>query len=86
MPLYTFKCQECDHVQDAMRSLSERENSPFCEECGSKTRQIIVPVQIAPVLGGGDFPGYKCPITDEFVTSRRQRRNIIAEHNLIEKG
>lgn len=38
------------------------------------------------VLGGGSMPGYLCPVTDRFVTSRRERRNIMAEHGLIEAG
>jgi hypothetical protein len=46
----------------------------------------IVPVNLAPVMGGGDFPGYQCPVTDRFVSSRRERRNIMAEHDLVEMG
>jgi len=40
----------------------------------------------AQILGGGSLHGYKCPITDKWVTSRRERRNIMAEHNVIEAG
>jgi len=86
MPLYTFKCQKCHHTQDAVRSIAERKNGPLCETCGGKTEQIIVPTQIAPIIGGGNFPGYQCPVSGEFVTSRKRRNEIIKEHGLIEKG
>ena len=85
MPLYTYQCQKCECVQDAFRSIAEREKSPKCQ-CGGATKQIIVPPMIAPVLGGGDFPGYQCPITDQWVSSRNKRREIMREHGLIEKG
>lgn len=84
MPLYTYKCDECGDVKDAVNKISNRKIGPKC--CEQNMYQIIVPVNIQPVLGGGSFQGYVCPVTSKFVTSRKERRNIIAEHNLIEKG
>lgn len=40
----------------------------------------------AQILGGGDCPGYQCPITNEFVTSRRRRREIMKENHVVESG
>jgi len=37
-------------------------------------------------MGGGDFPGYQCPVTEEFVTSRRKRKYIMDSNNLVEVG
>ena len=54
--------------------------------CCEQMELTIVPVNIGIVIGGSDFPGYMCPVTDKFVTSRRERRNIMAEHNLVEMG
>jgi putative FmdB family regulatory protein len=85
MPIYTYKCASCGEVQDAFRSIANRADSPKCE-CGGETKPIIVPTQIAPVLGGGAMPGYQCPVTDKFVTSRRERREIMKRHGLVEKG
>lgn len=84
MPIYTYKCYHCNSVVDASRKIADRKKGPDC--CGEVMNQIIVPAMIQPVLGGGDFPGYQCPVTDKYITSRKQRRNVIAEHNLIEKG
>lgn len=48
--------------------------------------KIEAPQVQAQILGGGSYPGYRCPITGEFVTSRKRRRDIMAEHNVIEAG
>jgi hypothetical protein len=46
----------------------------------------ITTTQIANVLGGGSFLGYKCPVSGEWVTSRKQRKEIMARHGVIEAG
>jgi putative FmdB family regulatory protein len=83
MPLYTYKCLQCGRVEDAYRSISERDNGP---ECHGKMPKIIVPTMIGTILGVASNPGYTCPVTGEFVTDTRRRKEIIREHNLIEKG
>ena len=83
IPIYSYKCDKCEAVTDQYNTIANRHNAPDCH--GSMKLQIM-PTQIAPVLGGGDFPGYMCPVTDTFVTSRKKRKNIMAEHDLIEKG
>ncbi len=86
MPIYTYECEICDEVQDGYNTIAGRHsNAPTCK-CGQPTTLAIRPVNLAPILGGGDWQGYMCPVTDTFVTGRRQRRNIMAEHNLIEAG
>lgn len=82
MPLYTYKCK-CGKVEDAYRSLADRLKAP---KCHGKMKQIIVPPMIQPILGGGNNPGYKCVVTDQWVDSRKKRREIMKEHNLVEKG
>ncbi len=85
MPLYSYLCENCDKLTDQYNTVDNRAIGPVCG-CGSTTKLSIQPTQIQPVLGGGDFPGYKCPVTDKYITSRKERRNIMAEHNLIETG
>jgi hypothetical protein len=82
-PLYTYKCPECEKVEDAYRSINDRNNGP---ECHGQMQKIIIPTAIQPVLGGGNMPGYQCSVTGEFVTSRKRRKEIMREHNLYEKG
>lgn len=83
MPLYTYKCAECGKTEDAYRSMADRDHGP---ECHGPMRKIITPTMVQQVMGGHAYPGYKCPVTGEFVSSRKRRREIMQEHNLIEKG
>lgn len=85
MPLYTYEC-ESGHRTEAMRRIDDRNDAPECSACGLETSLRIVPTQIQPVLGGGNFPGYYCVVADEWVHSRKQRREIIKKHDLVEKG
>lgn len=78
MPLYTYKCLKCGKIEDAYRSIDDRNNSP---ECHGNMEKIIVPTMVQPML-----PEYLCPVTGEFVTSRVRRREIMKENNLYEKG
>ena len=84
MPLYTYKCT-CGKVKDSYNTIADRHKTPVCE-CGGEMALSIQPTQIAPIMGGGDFPGYKCPVTEKFVTSRRERKYIMESNNLIEVG
>lgn len=81
LPLYTYKCPICDEVKDQFNTIAGRNDGPMC--CDTM-ELVIMPTQLQPVLGGGDFPGYYCVVTDKFVTSRKERRNIMAKHNLVE--
>ena len=86
MPLYTYKCEICDKLQDSYNTIARRHiDTPMCE-CGRETKLSIQPTQIQPVMGGSAFPGYMCPVTDTYVTSRRKRRYIMDSNNLIEVG
>ena len=83
MPIYTYQCPICDKTKDDYNTIIGRHNGPMCCE---PMEMVIVPVNLAPVLGGGDWPGYMCPVTDKFVTSRNERRNIMAKYDLVEAG
>jgi putative FmdB family regulatory protein len=85
MPIYVYECAE-GHRKEEIRKISERENAPQCD-CGHSMRMVITPVNInGAFLGSAKNPGYKCPITEQWVSSKKQRRNIMAQHNVIECG
>ncbi|MGB1373826.1 MAG: FmdB family zinc ribbon protein [Aequoribacter sp.] len=87
MPLYQYRCTSCADECSEFNTVADRHaNAPKCA-CGGPMVMRIMPVQVqAQILGGGTHPGYHCPVSGEYVTSRKQRRNIMAEHNLIEAG
>lgn len=66
-------------MRDQFNRVSECESSaPVCCEAPMK-------IAIQPVMGMVQRDcQYLCPVTDRPVTSNRQRRNIMAEHGLID--
>lgn len=83
MPRYSYRCS-CGALYSEFRSIANRHDGPVCE-CGENTRLVIEAPQIqAQILGGGTTPGYLCPVTGEYVTSRNRRRDIMKEYDLIE--
>jgi len=85
MPIYSYQCDICESIIDEYRTIDNRHDPVFCD-CGQGMSLKIVPTQIAPVLGGGDFQGYLCPVTDKWVTSRKERKEIMKRHDLVEVG
>lgn len=84
MPLYTYRCPKCGDVRTEFNTVSDRHAGPEC--CGDVSVLEITPTQLGNVLGGGSMPGYLCPVSGEYVTSRQQRREIMARNNLVEAG
>ena len=83
MPIYSYQCEVCQKQEDKYNTIDDRKNGP---DCHGSMKLVIGAANIQPILGGGDFPGYMCPVTDTFVSSRKQRKRIMDEHNLIETG
>ena len=84
--IYTYQCNSCTHTQDAKRSMDDRNNAPACEECGLDMRKIITPVASERVIGACDNPGYVSPMSGEWISSKRQRRNEMDKYDVVERG
>ena len=42
MPVYEFKCSQCDHLFEVMGGYAEREKAQTCPSCGStEVKQAI---------------------------------------------
>lgn len=83
MPIYTYECEK-GHRKEGWSSISERENAPPCD-CGLPMRMVITPVRVnGQFLGSAANPGYMCPVTQQWVDTKKKRLNIMAEHNLRE--
>lgn len=56
MPLYDYKCTVCDHVHEALRPVSDRDDDIACPECFN----ISVKVVSSPAgINGGSHDGYR---------------------------
>ena len=40
MPIYSYKCDACENVQDELRLYQNREIASICTKCGEPTRKI----------------------------------------------
>lgn len=84
--IYEYKCPSCHKTKTLKRPVEAR-NDPCQCGCGEgMALKISGGSGFTPVLGGGGFQGYRCPVTDQWVHSKRQRRRIMDEHGLVEKG
>ncbi len=85
MPLYSYQCKQCGEKSTKVNSIDNHKEGPGC--CGEMMSQVIEATMVnAMILGGGSYPGYKCSVTGEYVTSRKRRTDIMKEHNLVECG
>ena len=51
MPIYTYKCPECENTKDVLGKLDD--DAPFCKKCSHPVPRHYV--QMEKVLGGGFF-------------------------------
>jgi len=79
MPLYEIGCGRCGRTETVVRSVAEYDDLPFC--CGVKMRRHICAPYIQP-----DNTCYRSMATGEMITGRRQHREHLKNHNLIEVG
>jgi len=42
MPIYLYKCKDCGHEFEEMRTIEERNEECECTECGSRTPERVV--------------------------------------------
>lgn len=78
MPIYRVACG-CGYQEDVFRSLAEYQNLP--SHCGEMMKRVIcAPMVIA------DIQPYRSMATGEYVGGRRQHRDHLKRHGLIEVG
>lgn len=87
MPLYDYRCPDCGAVDEAQRRIAEREAPMPCQKCGGA---MVPAVLTAPMIdrmfiGSTKCPGYQCVVTDRYISSTRERREMIAETGAMPK-
>lgn len=48
MPLYDYRCSECEFVHTAMKPIDER-HADTCTECGKEAKQVILKSAALPI-------------------------------------
>ena len=74
MPLYDLKCQRTGKVFERFIPLESYE-APINCSCQSPANRVISPIRFSV-----ENIGYDCPITGEWIGSKRQHENNLAKH------
>lgn len=75
--IYPYRCETCGKTEDGFNRIADRDSgAPIC--CGTATiRQLAAPMVFVPANCA-----YKCPVTEQVVTSYQQRDRIMKANNL----
>lgn len=79
MPIYHYRCESCGHEEDAYARVMDRHWGPLC--CNQGMQLKIVPAHVMP-----DIEEFTIPGTDQVIRGRKQKREYMREHRLIEVG
>ncbi len=63
MPLYEYKCKECEEEFEALVSFKNADAGTKCPSCSSEKTDRLISVFSAAVSGGG-IPGVDMPCCD----------------------
>ena len=80
MPMYEFKCPECEAYIDKFLPLSDYLNVPEC--CDRPMDRLLS----APAAIIQDNTCYRSQLNGQMITSRRQHRMHLKDHGCIEVG
>lgn len=76
MPLYTYKCK-CEERFTRFSSIRDYQREVECPKCGNLAERHI---DAAPMVKG-DYPGYSCPITGDWIEGRVAHEANLKKHN-----
>ena len=79
MPLYETICDECHEEKDIVRTIEKRHETPLC--CGVPMRLLIS----APNFNV-DYTNYVSMHDGTRIKSKKQHRDHLRQHNLVELG
>jgi len=75
MPIYAYRCGGCGTSQDIFKRIAQLDEPEACERCGvPMTRQVVAPAVL------GDYPGYACPITGDWIEGRKAHIENLKKH------
>lgn len=82
MPLYEYRCQECQQRFERFVKLENYQEGQTCTCGGAGDRIISIPRFIVEDVG------YDCPITGEWIGSKHAHENNLAKHGcrVLETG
>ncbi len=62
MPIYEYRCDDCEHVTELLRTMNQADDKARCESCGSGKTRRVQSVFAATVAGAASK---ECPATGQ---------------------
>ena len=76
--IYDHKCKACGAEAESVNKVADRNtNAPIC--CGERMPIII---KVAPMGYMGRTIDYVCPVTNQHISTKAQRRDVMARNGL----
>lgn len=82
MALYTAKCPDCGNEQDYIRKIVDRDNTPNCSVCGTKTVKAVTTCML-PVMAISETMNVVSPIDGSVLRSRYDYQAHMKKHNVM---
>ena len=75
MPMYSYQCGSCGASQDVFKPIRLLDTPEPCGNCEAVMQRRVC----APAVRG-DYPGYSCPITGDWIEGRRAHAENLKKH------
>lgn len=82
MPTYTAKCISCSHEQDFVSKIDDRDNTPQCSVCNSKTNRILTATMIT-AMGIADHYAIRSPIDGSMLYGKSDYNKHLKKHGVV---
>ena len=80
MPTYQYQCPTCQGLEEAFRSVAERNEAPMCSVCSVPTKKIISAYAVVP-----DLRPYWDDNLESGIKSKQHRKEVMKERGVSEK-
>ena len=83
MPVYDYECISCGNVEEKVHSIAVLGIQQYCSVCNGRMNKLLS----APMVHVSKVE-YRCPITNEPITTKQQHDNNLARHGcrVLEAG
>lgn len=83
MPMYLYSCPTCARKREIVKPLADLDRAENCTNCGFAMNRLIC----APMVRG-DYAGYNCPVTGQWIEGRRAHEENLKRHGcrVLEPG
>lgn len=75
MPTYLYQCPRCSSRTEVIKKVAEIDTVETCATCVTTMSRVIC----APAVRG-DYAGYNCPVTGNWIEGRRAHEENLKKH------